>query len=495
MKHELRDGGQPCRKQLFLHFEPDEVNLAIDEAYRDINKMVRLPGFRHGKAPRRMLEKRFGAEVADGARQWFIDKHLVKLIKDEKLRVMGPLVDKRRDAKPAAGEPYTMELELELEPEFQLPDYVGLELEDRPVSISEEAVDAEVDRSRRMLASVDPTDEPADLEDILLVDFEARVDGGELKSMKDQRLRVGGERLFDLSCPPLIEKLKGARPGDQVHFSLALPDDYPIPEMRGRPVEVEVMVKAVERPLFPDIPGFMEKLGYPGGVEGFRNTLRQRLTEKAMDAARSLREDEIIGKLLGAVEYPAPPDLIRGKAEEILDQYRRHLTGQGYPPGEALEAEVEKKRREAAETALKALRWEIMLRRIAEKENIAVSDADMAAQIESLASSYGTSPQRIAQRIRKLGGGEAMRNELLSLKVVHFIAEKAKGGNIAPSILPPDFAGQLNAEAAQSVNASAEDGEPAPAAGEGGGTIGESGGTAGEENVTIGESGARTDPV
>ena len=472
MKHELRDGDHPCRKQLLLHFDPDEVALAIAGAYRDINNMVRLPGFRRGKAPRRMLEKRFGGEAGAGARQWLIDNYLAKLIKEEKLRVMGPLVDRLRDSKPVAGEPYDLELEMFVEPEFQLPEYVGLSLEDRRIDVSEDAVDAEFDRVRLLFSEIEPKNGPAGLDDILTVDYRIMVDGMELKNGTNERIRISGDRLFDLPCPQLIERFEGAKPGDAVDLSVTLPDDHPDLELRGKAVEAKMGIKEVSRVLLPEPEAIVGKIGLSGSVEDFRNGLRQRLVEKAMGEAQELREDEIVTKLLGAAEYQVHPEFVRKMTEDALDRRRQHLASGGYKK-EFIESDVEKNRPAAVENAVKKLRWEIMARRIAEKEGISATDEDMARQIESLSGSYGISPQKMARRIRELGGGETMRGAILGMKVIGFVIKNAKGGSISPNLLPSGYTGQINAEAARSVNAPAPDGEQVPAAADGGGVSAE----------------------
>lgn len=447
MEYELTEAG-PCRKKLLLKFNASDVDAAFDASYKEINGYVKLNGFRKGKAPRKTLENRFGKEAASGARQDLTDKHVADIIKKENLQVLGDATSSNKDAVPSPGQDFSFDVEFDVAPEFELPEYKGLDIVQPSVEVEDAKVDEAVERYRKMFANYEVVEEAAKEGDVLQVDFETKVDGEEIMSMQEQRLRVDGEILFGLPCPDLVAKFTGAKKGDFVVTKVTLPDDHTNPELRGREADVEVTVKYVERGTLPEMnDAFAEGLGM-GSLADFRERIKSNLVREAVLESRQKQEDDILEKLLDAVDYEVPQDMVDGETNALIEQQRMRLVRAGAKQGDAMNTQVEKYRPEAAKLARKKVRWGIMSGKIAEKENIQVSNDDMAAQVEALAQSYNTTPAKIIQRIREFDGVGPMVSEILSIKVVQFILDHAKGGR-----LDPDNAGSeaANADAAQSV--------------------------------------------
>ena len=446
MEYELIDAG-PCRKRMFLKFTPEEIDTALDDSYAEINGYVQLKGFRKGKAPRRALEKRFPNEAAAGARQKLAETNIADVVKKENLQLLGGVTDKNRGEIPVQGKDFTIEVELDVAPEFELPEYKGLELAEQPVEVKDEAVDEAIDRYRKMFANYTEIDEPAEVGDVISVDFQAKMDDAVIMSMQDQRLRVEGEILFGLPCPDLVEKFKGAKAGDLVTLTITMPDDHPNVELRGRPAQIEVTVKKVERGELPELnDAFAAGLGM-GTMENFRARIRDNLVNEAMMEARQKQEDEIVDKLLEAVDFEVPLDMVDSETDALVEQRRMRLVRTGVQNDAALKEQLDKYRPEAAKQALRKVRWGILASKVAEKEGITVSNEDMQMQIEALAQSYRTTTKKIIERIREFDGVAPMMAEILSIKVVQFITDHAKGGRLEKNA----DSESVNAAAAESV--------------------------------------------
>ena len=426
MEYELTDGGT-CRKTMLIKIPAAEVNEALDKSYQDINEYVRIKGFRKGKAPRKALENRYQAEAVAEARQAMTKKYLEEVVEKESLQLMGDITVKDPGAKPAADTPFQLTLEVDVAPTFEVPEYKGIDVAAQPVDVSDADVDESLERYRRMFATYEPVEDAIREGDVLKVDFVARVDDEEIMSMKEQRLRVEGEVLFGLPCPDLVQKFSGAKAGDVVNLGVTLPADHTNPELRGREAQVAVTIEAVERGQLPEIDdAFAEGLGM-GNLATFRERVKANLVREAMMQARQKEEDEIIDTLLGAVPYDVPERLVKSETDALVDQQGMRLSRAGVTPGEAMNAQLEKYRPEAAKLALKKVRWGVMSQKIAEKEGITVTNDDLAAQVEALAQTYNTSPAKIIQRIREYDGVGPMMAEILSIKVVQFILDNAKG--------------------------------------------------------------------
>ncbi len=426
MEYELLDAG-PCRKKLLLKFSADDVDAAFDASYDEINGYVKIKGFRKGKAPRRALQNRFAKEAAAGARQELTDKHLKDAVEKEKLQLLGDASSKNRNALPAPGTPFTIDLEFDVAPEFDVPEYKDITVEKQPVDVADDKVDEAIERYRKLFANYETVDTPAENGDVLRVDFVAKVEGEEIMSMDDQRLRVEGEILFGLPCAELVEKFTGAKAGDLVVLGITLPADHPNPEFRGRDANVEVSVKQVERGTLAEINDqFAQTIGM-GTLEQFRERIRANLLREAFIEAKQKEEDEIITTLLGRVAFDVPQGMVDFETKELVEVQRRHLTRAGAKAGDAMNAQLEKYRPEAAKQAERKVRWMILSQKIAEKEGIQVTNEDLAAQVDALAQTYNTTPAKIIQRIREFDGVGPMMAEILSIKVIQLITQGAEG--------------------------------------------------------------------
>lgn len=428
MEYELTDAGT-CRKKLLLKFSPEDIQSAFDESYKEINSYVKLNGFRKGKAPRRALESRFAKEAASGVRQQLAEKNLPEVIKKEDLQVLGDVASDNTTSLPVPGKPFDIGFEFNITPEFELPEYQGLELSKQDVGVTDEQVEQEVDRLRKNFSNYEPAgdDEGAEIGDILRVDFETKVDGQEIMAMEDQRLRVDGEVLFGLPCPDLTEKFKGVKKGDFIEVKVTLPQEHPNPELRGREADVEVTVKSVEHGKAPELnDAFAESIGL-GNLEHLRQTVRSKLMRDAILGAKQKEEEEIIDKLLDQVSFDIPQNLVDAETNALVEQQRMHLVRTGVKSNDAMDAQMKAYRPEAAKEAAKKVRWSILCQKIAAKENIQVTNDDLAAQVEALAQNYNTTPAKIIQRIREFDGIGPMMAEILSIKVVQFLSNSAKG--------------------------------------------------------------------
>lgn len=429
MEYELTDIG-PCRKRLVLKFEAAEVDKALDDSYAEVDNYVQIKGFRRGKAPRRILEKKFSKEARQGTEERLTEKNVRETIEKEKLAVLGPVTPQTAAGTLQPGAPYALTVEFDFRPDFELPEYKGLEFNARPEAIPEEKVDAGIERFRKMFAKHDPVDGPAEVGDILNVNFRGSVEGKEFMHMLDKNLRVEGDQLFGMPYPELIEKFKGAKAGDRANVQINLPDEHPDETLRGKLADVEIEVNNVQRPRLPELTDeFAANLGM-ANLASFRERIRTNLINEEMLAVRTKQEQEIIDQMIAATSFPIPETFVKNETEAILNHERMEASRRGLA-GEALAKAVEEKRPEAMQTAERRVRWEIISSRIVEKEGIEVSQAEIANHVDALAHSYNTTPAKILQRVKEFNGVPAMIKEIMDIKVIQFIIDNSKSGKNA----------------------------------------------------------------
>ncbi len=448
MEYEITNAG-PCLKTIAFTFSREDVDNAFDEGYQEINNYVQIKGFRKGKAPRRALEKRFATEAASSVKEILTERNVGDTVKKENLLVIGNITTKNANLNPIPGHEFILQIDVEVAPEFDLPEYTGLELKSQPDEVTDDKVDETLDRYRKMFANYEKVDEPAKVEDVLRVDFVAKVGEQEITNMQDKRLRVGGDRLFDLPYPELESKFTGAKAGDVVTLAITLPEDHPEADLSGKEAQIDVSVKEVERGELPERDDqFAQNVGMKS-LADFRDRIRANLVREAMMENRRKQEEEVLDMLLPAAAFEVSESMVEREIEGIMEQRHQRLARAGVGH-DAIHAQLEEYKPEARKEAERKLRWGILASRIGDHEKIAVTNEDMSAQIEALAQSYNTTPAKIVQRIREFNGIGPMAAELLSIKVMQFIIDSAKGGRLDPAMAAPATE-QANADAMQSV--------------------------------------------
>lgn len=456
MEHELTDIGV-CRKSMVLKFSAEEVDKALDESYAEVDQHVQIKGFRRGKAPRRLLEKKFRREARMGAEERLYENAVRPAIEKENVAVFGSLDNKTVPESLEPVKPYEIRVEFDIRPEFALPDYKGMELQEQPVAVAEEKVDEGMERFRKMFANYDPVEGEAGIGDVLNVDFKGSSAGKEFMNMQDKNLRVEGGQLFGLPYPELESKFKGARAGDKIDLVINLPEDHPDDDLKGKPAEVEIVVKQVQRPRLPELTDeFAANLGMKD-IASFRARIRSNLMSEALVAVRVKQEQEIIDRLIAASSFPIPGHATELETEAILNHERLELGRKGVL-GEALEKEIAGKRAEAEKTAERRVRWEIISSRIVEEEKLQVTQEDISNHVEALAQSYNTTPARVIQRVKEFNGVPAMLKEIMDIKTLQFLLDNSKGG-AGESARRAEDIGNANAEASDAAGSSGETGE------------------------------------
>lgn len=454
MEYEITNAG-PCLKNIAFTFSREDVDNAFDEGYQEINNYVQIKGFRKGKAPRRTLEKRFSSEAASSVKETLTERNVGDAIKKENLLVIGNIITKNANLNPIQGQQFILQVEVEVAPEFDLPEYKGLEFKSRADEVTDEKVDETLDRYRKMFANYEKVDEPAKVDDVLRVDFVARAGEREITNMQDKRLRVAGDRLFDLPFPELENMFTGAKAGDTVTLTITLPDDHPEPDLRGQDAQIEVSVKEVERGELPELDDQFAQNAGMKSLAAFRDRIRANLVREAMMEMRRKQEEEVLDILLPAAAFEISEPMLEREMEGILEQRHQRLARAGVSH-EAIHAQMDEFKPEARKEAERKLRWGILATRIGDFEKITVTNEDLSAQIEALAQSYNTSPAKIIQRIREFNGIGPMAAELLSIKVMQFVIDSGKGGRLDLATAEPATE-QANADAAQSVGTPEDD--------------------------------------
>ncbi len=415
--------------RLDVEVSPEAVKKGVEAKVRELRKQVRVPGFRPGKAPRRVIENRVGRDylymeaLQDSLPNWYsaaVVENNLRPIDRPEIHFDDPL-DEEQGFKFSAT--------VEVRPEATLGEYRGVEVPKREVEVAEEQVGERLEEFRGQFATLAAIeDRPVREGDFVIIDFSGeKMTGGPLEGgdAEDFMLEVGGGELL----PDFEQNLVGMSAGERKQFGVTFPLDYQEEALRGQAVLFRVHLKEIkERDLPPLDDEFAKEASEFETLEEFRGAVREELEgalEQQVDA-------EFRGRVLEAVaqrtEVEVPGVMVDEKAEEMVDSFERTIRTQGIEPeqyyqlaGSSREDVMERVRDDAVDTVKK----ELVLDAVANAEGIAADEHDVMHQIEHLAEDSDRSPQQIATAMRRNGTYQLLEEEMARAKALDFLAENA----------------------------------------------------------------------
>lgn len=402
-----------------LEFEP-----AIDAAFRKLAHEVRIPGFRPGKAPRRLLEARFGADVAreqalkDGLSQFYSDA-----LTAESIDVIAP-----PQIEITAGEesgPVAFEAVVETRPVVRLTGYDELRVPIDYTPIADDDVDRQIDALRDRFSDLEDTEDPLADGYFASMDLTTTADGEIIDALSatDLLYEVGSDGLV----PALDEQLRGAVPGAVLEFTDTLPERFG--ERAGDEVEFVATVKENKRKVLPELTDeWIAENTDSKTVEAFRSETRRRIELMGkLQAQMGLRQN-VLDELGELVPVEAPESLIGQEVEQRLHDLMHRIQQQGMTIPEWLAATGQDQNEfieQIREGARKAVLADLALRAVVTHEEISASDDEVDAEIERLAQQNGEKPQKLRRDLDRRGLLEAVRFDIARGKALQFVIEAA----------------------------------------------------------------------
>jgi len=407
---------------------PEEIERRLAQSARALGRTLRVPGFRAGKVPPPIVIQRIGREavldeaVRDNLTTWYtaaIDDARIAPIGDPDLD-LGEL--------PHEGEPLTFSIEIGVRPKAKLGEYKGLEVGKADPEISDEQLDAEIERLRERSGRLDTVDRPAETGDFVVMDFVGSIDGEPFGGGegRDQMVELGSGRLI----PGFEDQLIGAKAGDSVTVKVEFPDEYPgAPDLAGRPAEFAVEVKEVKAKELPEIDDdFAVEQGFDT-VDELRADIRERLSGVQGNRIEAQFREKALDSAVAAATVELPDALVEARAKELWDQMAHSLSHQGIDRATYLkiagksEEEVLEEAKPDAETQLKR---EAVLAAIVEAEGIEPSDEDLLEALEQDAERSRTPAKKLLERIRSAGRLDALRGDVAHAKALDTVVDSAK---------------------------------------------------------------------
>jgi trigger factor len=419
MKTEFLDVSD-TRKQLVVEIPSTVVDAEIDRVARDYSKAARIPGFRPGKVPTKVVRQRFRDQILHD-----VAHDLIPRAVDDALRERGvEPVDTPdiRDVLVEEGQPLKFTANFETVPAFDPGDYGTLQLRKPPVSLEDDAVEQALERLRQRAARYEPVEaRPVESGDTAVVDLVRESSAEAPDKHEDVSVEIGAA-----SNPPgFDDQVVGMTVGEEKRFPVEYPADYSIAELAGTTVHYGVTVKGIKKRVVPALDDELAKdLGEFGDLEALRTRVREDLTSEAeRNSERELRND-LLRQLAARVTFDVPDALIDREIERRTEEFVRRLMDQGVDPRQAnidWQAFRDNQREPARENVASAL----VLDEVARRENLAVESDAVDAEIEKYAAATGRTSQAVRAKLEKDGGISRLYMGLRREKAVDFLRARA----------------------------------------------------------------------
>ncbi len=416
-----------CQRRIKVEIPRDVVDRYLDNAYTEMMDSAAVPGFRIGHAPRKLVEKRFRKEVADQIKGTLLMDAMAQVNEDHELTAISePDIDLDAVEVPAEGS-MTFQFDLEVRPEFDMPEWKGLKLERPTAEFSDEDIDKQLQGMLSRHGRLVPSDGEAAAGDFVVVNVTSTHDGETLAEVKEQPLCVRETlSFFDGNLEGFDKLMVGAKAGDKKSGKVELGDAAAKEELKGKSVDVEFEVIEVKKLELPEIDeAFLQQMGGMESEADLRDAVKDNLERQLQYRQQQGARQQISSLLTEAAEWELPPAMLQRQSDRELQRSVLELQRSGFSDADIRQYENEL-RQNSAEATARSLREHFILERIAEEENIDADPGDYEAEIRLIAAQSGESPRRVRAQLEKRGMMDSLRNQIVERKVIEAVQAQAK---------------------------------------------------------------------
>jgi trigger factor len=416
-----------CERRVTVTIPREDIDRYYDNAYGELMPTSAVPGFRIGRAPRKVVEHRYKDQVTDQVKSSLLMDSLGQ-ISDEKTftAISEPNFDLEAVEVPDEG-PMTFEFTIEVRPEFDMPQWKGLKLKRLVREFTDQDVAEQLEQMLARYGQLAPFDGAASAGDYLTVNITSRADGKQVAQEEETVVRIRPTLSFTDGHVDGFDKLmQGVKAGDKRIAEVQLTGDAPNAELRGKKVEVEFEVLDVKQLKLPELtPDFLQEIGSFSSEEELRTAIRQNLERQLEYQQQRDVRAQITALLVKSADWQLPQGLLERQSARELERAVMELRRSGFSESEIRARENLLKQNSKASTAT-ALKEHFILERIAEEESIDVAEGDYEKEIFLIAMQSGESPRRVRAQLEKRGLMDVLRNQIVERKVLEAVQKEAK---------------------------------------------------------------------
>ena len=405
------------KKRLKIEIPADAIEKEIRDSLEKVRKTATMPGFRTGKAPLGLIEKKFGKKVEEEVLDRMIPQVYADSLSSANITpVTDPVMEETIDFK--RHQPVSMTVTVEIMPEIGLLQYEGMAVREIETVVDDSDVESVLKRSQEERASYEPSEGPIAMNDLVSFDYSSQ--GTDIE-VKDQVFKVGG----DLFPEEFSRKLVGLKRGDKVRIETTFPEGHVPEKHAGKSLAIDVVMKDVKKINLPAIDDeFAKDLGFENLGALKEHVGKEVLKAKQNEVAR-IQKAELLRKLLDSHEFELPESLLEHEVAALVS--RASAQGSGRTgDGQEAEKDAVTLKAEVYMEAVRNVKGSLLLAAIGKKENVAVSEDDLKKAIISMAVRFGVTPENLMKfYLSRDGSLEGLKNSLFEEKVLDLVLSKA----------------------------------------------------------------------
>ena len=413
--------------KLTIEVPAEELEKAMQNAYLRAKNRITIPGFRKGKAPRKMIEQMYGKGIfLEDAANALIPEQYSKALEECDFEIVSqPEIDVTQIE---PGKAFIFTAEVAVKPEVTLGEYKGLEVPKSETEVTDEEIEAELKKEQEKNSrTITVEDRGAENGDIATIDFEGFVDGTAFEGGKgtDYPLTLGSGSFI----PGFEDQLVGAKAGNHVEVNVTFPEEYQSKDLAGKAAVFQCDVKKVETKELPELDDdFAQDVSEFDTLAEYKEDIKKNLTERKEKEARTAKENAAVDKAIENAQMEIPDAMIETQISQMLDDFSRRMQAQGLTMEQYMQftgLTADKMREEMKPQALKRIQTRLVLEKIAETENIQPSEEEVNEEISKMAEMY----KMEADKLKELLGDrelEQMKKDMAVQKAVTLVADEAK---------------------------------------------------------------------
>ena len=413
--------------KLTIEVAAEDLEKAMQNAYQKAKGRISIPGFRKGKAPRKMIEQMYGKGVfLEDAVNALIPEHYSKALAECELEIVSqPTIDITQ-AEP--GKALIFTAEVATKPEVTLGDYKGVEVPKTEINVTDEDVDAEIKKEQEKNSrTINVEDRGAQLQDVVTIDFEGSVDGVPFDGGQatEYPLTLGSNTFI----PGFEDQLVGAKVGDDVDVKVTFPEEYQAKELAGKEAIFKCAVKKIEAKELPELDDdFAKDVSEFDTLAEYKEHVKTNLVERKENEAKRAKEDAAVDKAIENAQMDIPEAMLMTQCRQMLDDFSRRMQSQGLSMDQYFQftgMTADKMMEDMKPQALKRIQTRLVLEKVAEVENIQPTEEEVNEEISKMAEAYKMEADKLKELLgeREL---EQMKKDMAVQKAVTVIADAAK---------------------------------------------------------------------
>ncbi len=413
----------PIERKLSIEVEGEKVAQELDRAYAALNRQVKIPGFRPGKVPRRILESRFKQDVEGDVLRRVVESSYLEAVREQNLEPVSNPQITNGPLQPNA--PFSFQARVEVKPKVEAKDYRGVPLKRTEIKVEDADIDGRLQQLRERFTRLEPVEgrDVGQTGDYALIDYDGSVDGKEFPGGKAENITV--EIAPGEFAESKIPALEGVKVGESKEFDYAFPADYGVKEVEGKTAHIKVTLKGLKREVKPELNDeFAKETGGGDTLDALKTKIRGDLEKGKRAQAETDERQNLFTELITRNDFLVPKGMVDRAIDMMLEGALRQMARSGIDP-RALNLDFNRLRDEMRDKATTEVKGSLLLEAIAEKENISPSDDDLEKKIEQLAAEANTAVSQVRKHFKDPDQRRSLFLRLREEKTIEFLKANA----------------------------------------------------------------------